>query len=182
MDNFLLLALPASEQSQLWDRTNTFISRAGRWRAYCNLMSLAATLSWLQEDYPDTFKLIPRIPQILPAWETVNGSAIALNGIRIALIPSDALDRDELRVPREWLDDPSLAVSYYVAVQVKPEDGTVLLWGYTTQAQLRGKGVYTNRDRRWPIGDHRSYCLCASALFTDIASLLVALQLCPRPS
>ena len=70
----------------------------------------------------------------------------------------------------------------YVAVQVKPEDGTVRLWGYTTQAQLRGKGVYTHGDGRWPVGDHRSYCLSASDLFTDIASLLVALQLCPSPS
>ena len=34
------------------------------------------------------------------------------------LIPSEAIDDSELEVPQEWVDIPSWAADYYLAVQI----------------------------------------------------------------
>ncbi|PSO81051.1 MAG: hypothetical protein BRC41_15925 [Cyanobacteria bacterium QH_9_48_43] len=52
-------------------------------------------------------------PALPSFWEVVNGTAIALSGVRLVLIPSEAADLSELRVPQEWVDIPSWGGDYY---------------------------------------------------------------------
>lgn len=81
-------------------------------------------------------------PQVLPSrddlssiWEVVNGTAIGIGETRIVLIP-EAMDTDEYEVQAEWVDIPSWAADYYLAVQVNSEDCWLRIWGYTTHKKL----------------------------------------------
>jgi hypothetical protein len=104
-------------------------------------------------------------------WEFVNGTAITCEGRRFVLIPTAAIDLEELRVPQEWVDIPSWVADYYLAVQVNPNGGWVTIYGYTTHEQLKTKGVYNAGDR--------TYCLDENDLIQDINVLWIARQLCP---
>lgn len=146
-------------------------SRPGcRWSANLNQMALTAFLPWLRDQFADNPQvwLNASLPSI---WEFVNGTAIAVGQVRLVLIPSAALDTDELRVPQEWIDLPAWAADYYLAVQVNPDDGWIEVWGYTSHEKLKNRGVYDASDR--------TYSLVEDDLIHDLTVLQVALEFCP---
>ncbi len=59
-----------------------------------------------------------RISPDSDTWQFVNGSVLELNGKRIVLLPSKAIDRSELVIPQEWVDIPAWAGDYFMAVQI----------------------------------------------------------------
>ncbi|MEX0268730.1 DUF1822 family protein [Leptolyngbyaceae cyanobacterium UHCC 1019] len=147
-----------------------FSTPGRRWSADLNQMALTAFLPWLR----DQFAANPQVwlDATLPSiWEFVNGTAIAIGSLRLVLIPSAALDTDELRVPQEWVDLPSWAADYYLAVQVNPDDGWIEVWGYASHEQLKNRGVYDASDR--------TYSLAEDDLIHDLTVLQVALEFCP---
>jgi hypothetical protein len=135
-------------------------------------LSLNAFLPWLQEEYAPNATVFPNLAALPSIWEVVNGTAINCGEMRIVLIPTEALDLSELRVPQEWVDIPSWSADYYLAVQVNLEESCIRVWGYTSQAQLKNKGTYDECDR--------AYCLDAKDLISNLNVLWMAREICPE--
>jgi Protein of unknown function (DUF1822) len=105
-------------------------------------------------------------PQI---WDVVSGGAIEIDRTRIILIPSDLLDRNELRVPQEWVDLPNWLGDYYLGIQIDLESGLMNLSGFTSHRSLKQRGRYSSLDR--------SYSLDSELLVTDLDLLWLAAEL-----
>ncbi|MFK0733239.1 MAG: DUF1822 family protein [Gloeotrichia echinulata GP01] len=161
----LILEIPTNRQNQSTLHTHSI----SRYQAYINELCLSAVLPWLQEDFTPQAKIWPTTTALPSFWELVNGTAVTLDGKRFILVPSEIIDIDELRVPQEWVDLPTWAGDYYLAVQVEPDDGYVRVWGYCSHAQLKNQGSYDPGDR--------TYALDADFI-TDITVLAVEQALC----
>ncbi|MEH2257537.1 DUF1822 family protein [Nostoc sp.] len=138
-------------------------------RGWINQKCLQAFLPWFQEEIAATARVYPNCAALPSFWEVVNGTAITFDGDRLVLIPTLAMDDDELRVPQEWVDIPEWVADYYIAVQVNPDDGWMKIFGYTTHQILKTKGVYDAGDR--------TYSLESEDLIPDINVLWVTRQL-----
>ncbi|BBD63339.1 hypothetical protein NIES2109_61890 (plasmid) [Nostoc sp. HK-01] len=160
-----ILEIPPDQQAQSWECSQSLNTPATRFNAYLNQLALLTVLPQLEEIWET------KATSMTHVWELINGTAIDFNGERIVIIPSDAIDLSELRVPSEWVDIPSWTADYYLAVQVNVEDGIVRVWGHTTHLQLKQQGSYNERDR--------TYSLENEQITPDINLLKVICQFCP---
>ncbi|MBD2298167.1 DUF1822 family protein [Nostoc sp. FACHB-87] len=158
-------------QDAVWQQSQNFSTPSTRLQAYLNRLCLLTVLPWLEEIWGIIAKPAPNLAVLHSFWEVVNGTAITINQTRLILIPSLAIDINEIRVPQEWVDIPSWAGDYYLAVQVNTEDGWVKVWGYTTHLQLKQPSNYSAGDR--------TYTLDYEDLIHDLDILWVTRQLCP---
>ncbi|MCC5614002.1 DUF1822 family protein [Nostoc sp. CHAB 5836] len=157
-------------QAQSWQQSQVYATPSSRWCAYINQICLHAFLDWIStEDFPkaSVWYSFPGKPAF---WEFVNGTAILLEGKRVVLIPSEAIDDTELEVPQEWVDILSWAADYYLAVQVKPDSEWVRIWGYTTHEELKSLAHYDSVDR--------TYCIDARHLTKDLNAFSLSYQFC----
>lgn len=159
----LFFELSIEAQQQAWRNVRAFSTPQARWNAYLNQLCLDAVLTELPEN-----GLAAQLD--LKFWEGTNGTAVRLNHQRLLLVPSEAIDNRELRVPQEWVDIPSWRADYYLAVQVHPDAG-IRVWGYTTHQHLKTQGQYHNSDRTYSLDD--------TQLIADLSVFMVARQLCP---
>ncbi|BAY79241.1 hypothetical protein NIES25_57250 (plasmid) [Nostoc linckia NIES-25] len=160
----LYLEIPESSQVQ----EQLYSTAGGCERARINQLCLHAFLPWFGEEIAPEAKIYPNFAALPSFWEVVNGSAIAFAGFRLVLIPTLAMDDDELRVQQEWVDIPEWAADYYVGIQVNPDDGWIKVVGYTTHHNLKTKGVYDPADR--------TYSLDVADLISDLNVLWVSRQ------
>jgi Protein of unknown function (DUF1822) len=166
------LEIPDAIGTQSWQQSQ-FISIPGnRWQAYLNQVCLQTMLPWLQEK--STIEPIVDSMDSLAFWEIVNGSAIVLGTTRLIVIPTEAMDRSEFRVPQEWIDIPSWAGDYYLAVEVDPDEQCLNIWGYTTHQMLKSEGNYDGSDR--------TYCLDGDRIIQDLTVFWVMQQLSGEPT
>jgi hypothetical protein len=86
-----------------------------------------------------------------PLWDVVNGCAVEIGKTRLILVPTDTLDRDEIRVPQEWVDLPNLHGDYYLSVQIDLENKLINIWGFTSHRTLKQQGEYTEYDRTYSL-------------------------------
>lgn len=170
----LILEIPANVQNQAYLHSQSFSHPSSGYQAYLNELCLNVVLPWLQADFAPQAKVSPSINALESFWELVNGTAIVSDGIRFILVPSEAMDLSELRVPQEWVDVSSLAGDYYLALQVEPDEAYVRVWGYCSYEQLKNQGSYDATDR--------TYSLDGTDVISDISVLSVARQLCPQES
>ncbi len=162
----LYLEIPTAEPPQA-----AYSHPGNRWRAALNQLALEAFLPWLREESAVEAQVWPNRAALPALWELVNGTAIVWGSQRIVLIPTEAIDLDELRVPQEWVDIPAWAADYYVGLQVNGAEGWVRVWGYTTHQRLK-QATYDPSDR--------SYSLESPAVFADINILGLAQQFSPQ--
>lgn len=170
----LILEIPANVQIRAYLHSQSFSHPSSGYQAYLNELCLNVVLPWLQADFAPQAEVSPSINALASFWELMNGTAIVSDGIRFILVPSEAMDLSELRVPQEWVDISSFAGDYYLAVQVEPDEAYVRVWGYCSYEQLKNQGNYDASDR--------TYSLDATDIITDINVLTVARQLCPQES
>ena len=142
---------------------------ASRWQSYLNQVALNAFLPWLQAEEDATAKAFDRVDRG-DIWQVVNGTAIAIKNAKLVLIPSEAEDISELRVPQEWIDIPEWTADYYLGVQVNVDAGYVRIWGYATHQQLKNNGSFSYGDRTYSLSDDE--------VIADINVLWVARELC----
>lgn len=161
----LCLEIDPAVQAQAWQQSQSLGTSQSRWDAYLNQLCLQTLLPWFREDDPQAAPAIA----LSSVWELVSGTAIHLNRDRLLLLPTEAIDTDELRVPQEWVDIPGWAADYYLAVQVNPDDGWLRVTGFTTHQHLKTQGRYDWRDR--------TYSLEESDWVADLSALSVAQQL-----
>jgi Protein of unknown function (DUF1822) len=167
----VLLEIEPDETTKAWQQTAKFSTANNRWNAYLNCLTLNILLPWLREEYAPEASVFPNNSSLASFWEITNGTAINCQAGRIVIIPNEAIDLSEMRIPQEWVDIPTWAAEYYIAVQVEPEEGWLRIWGYTTHAQLKAKAIYDASDR--------TYSLSQEDVFADINLLWIARQLCP---
>jgi hypothetical protein len=151
--------IPQDRQTNIWQQSRTFPTAWGRWNAYLNQLCLETCLTWLKAEHLPTAKV-----GMAPAlWEIVNGSIVTVGNIRIALIPTETIDRSELAVPQEWVDSPSWAADYYLGVQIDPDCRELAIYGFTTHQQLKTQASYDAQER--------TYCLDIDDLIPDLNAL-----------
>jgi Protein of unknown function (DUF1822) len=144
-----------------------YSNRTGLNYARLNKLCLHKFRAWLtalEIDYtpsPDS--------EMYPLWDVVNGCAIEIGKTRLILIPTDTLDRDEIRVPQEWVDLPNLSGDYYLAVQIDLDSKLMNVWGFTSHRTLKQQGEYTAHDR--------TYSLPTERLVADLDRLWMAQEL-----
>jgi Protein of unknown function (DUF1822) len=167
-----VLEITPAIQTQYWQQSQTYTTPSSRWRAYINQICVYAFSDWTS--HLDSIQAIVwcSFPGTPAFWEFVNGTVVLLEERRIVLIPSEAIDDSELEVPQEWVDIPSWAADYYLAVQVNASGDWVRFWGYTTYQNLKSKGNYDFIDR--------TYCLDARHLTKDFNAFWVNYQFCKQ--
>lgn len=161
----LYLEIPESSQVSEQNYSTPGASR----RAWINQLCLEAFLPWFKEEMAPDAKVSFNTASLPSFWELVNGTPINFDNNRLILIPTLAVDNDELRVPQEWVNIPELAADYYIGVEVNPDDNFIKIFGYTTHENLKNKGLLDNNDR--------NYSLESEDLIDDINVLAVAQEL-----
>lgn len=163
------LEIPETVHEAAWQRPNA--SGGDRLQAYLNQVCLQTVLPWLQEKSG----LVPAVRTANPTlWEWVNGCAIDLGNTRLILIPTEAMDKSELRVPQEWVDIPAWVGDYYLAVEVDTDEQWLNVWGYTTHSMLKSTGEYDDSDR--------TYSLNGGDVIQDLTVFWVMQQLAAEPT
>lgn len=170
--NQMWLEFSLEDREVAWSLDRDYSHDAARWRAYLNRLCLNILVPALQQQAQ--LKHLPQVwphPAALPSiWEVVNGTAITLGQTRIVIIPSVTIDTEEFCVPSEWVDIPSFAADYYLAVQVNHYNGWLRVWGFTTHRKLKHQGKYDPSDR--------TYSLEPEDLFENLNVLWLAKELC----
>jgi Protein of unknown function (DUF1822) len=111
------------------------------------LTKVGEWLTGLEIDYLPSFTEL----EIHSLWDVVNGCAINIDRTRLILIPTNTLDRDEIRVPQEWVDLPNLHGDYYLAIQIDLNPKLMNIWGFTSHRTLKQRGEYNPRDRTYSL-------------------------------
>lgn len=168
--NHLVLELDQITIDRAWSKVQKAANSASRWQSYLNQVALDVFLPWLQAEEEATAKAFARLERG-NIWEVVNGTAIAIENAKLVLIPSEAEDISELRVPQEWIDIPEWTADYYLGVQVNVDAGYVRIWGYATHQQLKDNGRFSYGDRTYSLSDDE--------VIADLNVLWVARELCP---
>jgi hypothetical protein len=145
-----------------------YSNRTGLNYARSNRLCLHKFKSWLTGSEIDYTPSFPD-SEMYPLWDVVNGCAIEIGKTRLILIPTDTLDRDEIRVPQEWVDLPNLHGDYYLAVQIDLDTKLMNIWGFTSHRTLKQQGEYTASDR--------TYSLPTERLVADLDRLWMAQEL-----
>ena len=166
----MLLEISPSLQTSSWQESQMYATPNSRWRAYMNQICLHGFLNWVKAEYVPEATIWHSSPGIPAFWEFVNGTAILLKEKRVVLIPSEAIDDSELEVPQEWVDIPSWAADYYLAVQVTSDGEWVRIWGYITHTELKSLADYDQVDR--------TYCIDARHLIKDLNAFWMTYQFC----
>jgi Protein of unknown function (DUF1822) len=145
------------------DLTNPqrYSNETARHNASLNVVCLSAFITWANQNLTleHSPTVWPNEAGLSEIWEVVNGTAILLNGSRLVLLPSDAMDTEAFTVPQEWVDIPSWRAEYYLPMQVNVEENWICLWGYVLHSQLKAHGDYDpiyrmySVDRDWVIPD-----------------------------
>lgn len=161
------LEIPNAVNRNSWQQSQTISISGNRLQAYLNQVCLETVLPLLQEKSG----IEPTVDSknSLSFWEMVNGSAAVLGTNRLIFIPTESMDRNEFRVPQEWIDIPNFVGDYYLAVEVDPDEQCLNIWGYTTHQMLKSEGVYDSSDR--------TYSLEGNQIIQDLTAFWVMQQL-----
>jgi hypothetical protein len=150
-----------------------YANSTGLYNARLNQLCLTKVEAWLAQQgisHRSSFNET----EFSTIWDVVTGCAIEIGKLRLVLIPSEHLDRDELRVPQEWIDLPNWAGDYYLGVQIDLESNLLNVWGFASHQALKDRGVYSGGDR--------TYSLNSDSLVHNLDLLWIAeeLDLAPR--
>ncbi|MEA5573486.1 DUF1822 family protein [Calothrix sp. UHCC 0171] len=173
----LNLSFSEDDRRKAWLQVNNskqYSNDASRWNAFLNLLSQNVVSTWLKNELDLSQPITLSSPD---TWEFVNGTSFSFADIsiadkRIVIIPSEAIDNQEFSVPKEWIDIPKFVADYYLAVQIIPDELSLLIWGFTTHIDLKTQGEYDAIER--------TYSLHKDDLIQDINTFIVSLEICPQ--
>lgn len=167
----LWLDISPTAKAEAWRLSQVIPENGARWQVYLNQLCISTCLDWFQTEILSSARAFPPPDANPVSWEMVSGSCIDLNGLKLVIIPTDAIDQDELLVPQEWVDIPNWTADYYLAVRVNPGENWVEIWGYTSYQGLKANGNYD----AW----ERAYGVDADDLKDDISGLWAVIDHCP---
>jgi Protein of unknown function (DUF1822) len=164
-------AITTQISTQAWQHSRRQSTAWAQWNAYLNQVCLQGCLQFFQAESwgnPELRVVGMNDRQADRTWAVVNGSVITVGNKRIALIPTEVVDQSELEVPQEWIDIPSWAADYYLAVYLTPDMQTLHIAGYATHQQIQQQGqLHPNR---------RSYHFDIEALTPDLNVLALTID------
>lgn len=164
------LEITPATQQQLWQKSQAYSTPSSRWCAYINQICLHAFLDWVENEDSIQVNIEQNSIDRLAAWEFVNGTNVKLPGRKIVLIPSEAIDDNQLEVPQEWVDIPNWVGDYYLAAQVGENGDFVRFWGYVSHTELKSKSNYDSLERK--------YCLDKQYLIKDFSAFWITYLFC----
>ncbi|MBW4620487.1 MAG: DUF1822 family protein [Cyanosarcina radialis HA8281-LM2] len=172
LSEHIWLEFSEADRERAKSATQNYSNETGRNNAFIDRLCLNALTAWMQDnlELEDSPSVFPDEASLASIWEVVNGTAIDLGSKRIVLIPSDAIDTEELAVPQEWVDIPNWAADYYLPVRVDLDNRYLHIWGFVSRQTLKAKSNYE------PI--YRSYHLDRYYLIEDLDVLWTSLDLC----
>ena len=158
----LSLEFSSEYQENIWQKVATNqCSDVARWNAYINYLCLDGfrkILSQQIEISKESF-IVSSITKLSSLWEFLSGTKICLNNTNTVLIPSEGDDFFELKVPQEWIDIPTLAAQYYIAIQVNLDDQLIQVIGVTTHQTLKQSSQFDPVKRIYTLGDKHLFSL-----------------------
>jgi Protein of unknown function (DUF1822) len=160
-------AIDPGLNAQAWQRSRRQTTPGAQWNAYLNQIGLAGSLAGLQElGWENLVGPSDRAGD--RTWGLVNGAVIEVGDRRLVLLPTEAVDQSELEVPQEWIDIPSWAADYYLAVYLMPDMQTLQIAGYATHQQIKQQAQINISTR--------NYYLDHAYLSTDLNLLQLTLD------
>lgn len=154
----LRLTIDEVDLETAWQQNQHHSNPISRYNGYLNGACLNVLFNWLSEwlEPENPQPLVWHGQDLASIWEVVNGTAIQIGDSRLVFIPSDESYVEEICVPQEWVDIPSWAGDYYVAVQVNLDgDDDDRCWlevcGFATHQQLKHQGRYSAGDRTYSL-------------------------------
>ncbi len=168
LEDQICLSIPKEYQTEIWDKLQGYSYPTAKWTAYLNRLTLEFIIPYFKQTYDCEIALapIPRNPDSV--WEYVTGFALTIDGNRVIVIP-DETDSDEFEIPFEWVDIPSWAGEYYLAVQIRPDNGWLRVFGFTTHQQIKQKAEYDSVMK--------TYTLSQEQIIDDMEVLLTSLAI-----
>jgi hypothetical protein len=160
-------AIAPDRSAQAWQRSRLQSTAGAQWNAYLNQIALVGSLACLQASGWENL-VGPSDRTGDRTWGLVNGSVIQVGDRRLVLLPTEAVDQSELEVPQEWIDIPSWAADYYLAVYLMPDMQTLQIAGYATHAQIKQQAQINISTR--------NYYLDHAYLSTDLNLLQLTLD------
>lgn len=167
----LEFSIPSELAENCWQQSQAQPTAKGLWNEYLNRICLQLFLTWLQSEYAPQANLAIDERLLSSLWSVVNGTVLNWGKKRLVLIPDKSFDMNELEIPQEWVDIPKLVGDYYLAVQINPDDLSMVIWGYTTHKQIKELAIYNSITR--------TYNLDAMDMVADLQVLWVVNQLNP---
>jgi Protein of unknown function (DUF1822) len=144
-------SIPDPISRQAWTRSRRQTNPWAQWNAYLNQICLAVCLQTFQADFGLDIAMVSDRANDR-TWGLVNGSVVTVGEHRIVLIPSEVVDQSELEVPQEWVDIPSWAADYYLAIYLMPDMQTLQIAGFATHQQIKQSGQLNLQDRSYRLG------------------------------
>ena len=83
----------------------------------------------------------------------LNGVLVTLYGHRLALIPCEAIEPDELTIPQAWVDIPELTADYYLAIALNLDDQWLRVYGYASYDQIKQYAKYNSKQGLYAIAE-----------------------------
>jgi Protein of unknown function (DUF1822) len=149
-----------------------YVNPTGLHNALIDRLCLTKFQAWLDEQDINHHASFNDI-ESTTIWDVVTGCAIEIGKLRLILIPTENLDRDELRVPQEWLDLPNWAGDYYLGVQIDLDSRMMNIRGFASHQVLKDRGKYSARDR--------TYSLDSDLLISNLDLLWIVEELALTP-
>jgi hypothetical protein len=157
------LKIPNNLSSSIWLKSQAHSTNWSKWNAYINKLCLEACLIWIRAEHCSTATAWLEHQNAAAFHEFFNGFAITIGSAKLVMIPTEAIDQTSIDVPQEWVDIPSMAADYYLAVQVDIENNEIRIYGYTTHQNLKTLSIYDSSDR--------TYCFDTEDLNADLNAL-----------
>jgi Protein of unknown function (DUF1822) len=167
------LLIPDNIQKECWQVTRNNSPNISRWQSYLNLVTMKTILPWLRDIFEQnqTIIKVKNEADLLEIWEFVNGFAISIGAVNLVFIPSESEDLGEICVPQEWVDIPSLAADFYVAIQINSDESWLRIWGYSSYEYLKNEAEYDPFSRSYTLGeeqlDHDIIFMLVTAEYTE---------------
>jgi Protein of unknown function (DUF1822) len=155
--------IPSQLGTEAWQQSRRQATAWAQWNAYLNQLCLEGCLQFLQAAaWPNAATPVVGMDraQADRTWAVVNGAVIRVGDRRVVLIPAETIDQSELEVPQEWVDVPSWAADYYLAVYLTPDMQQWQIAGYATHQQIKQQAQLNISSR--------NYYLDVADLTTDL--------------
>lgn len=171
----LWIEIEPEAREKAWQQTQNqkYSNAASRWNAYLNCLCLNSFTRWIKEepDLQETLRVWPAEASLPSIWDVVNGTKLTLGETELVIIPNDKSAFAEFRIPQEWVDIPSWASHYYLAVNLNLEAGWMRVCGYANCERIQQRGRCDRVDR--------TYVLEPEDLIADLNVMWVARELFP---
>ncbi len=150
----LYLEILPDDRDQAWKESQQLNDSSSAWRSYLNRLLLDSFAHYLTEDYC----LSPTInhqKHLLSIWSLLDGTLLSIEEQKLVLLPTEAIDDDEVRIPQEWVDIPNWIADYYVIGEINSDEGWIRIKGYTTHSQIQQQASYDSMSREYSLNQNQ---------------------------